>query len=359
MNRKFITTKTFGKFGRVGYFETRRGRVDTPTFMPDGTRGVVKTLNAEQVESTGVQVVLANTYHLHLQPGEDTVSKLGGLHEFGKWKGPILTDSGGFQVFSLGQHTKVTEEGVSFKDPVTGDKRLITPESSIQIQLKLGSDMFVAFDHLIGLDGASTSQVRDAFDRTHRWLERCLSEFNKLTATIDEAKRPMLFGVVQGGLDLNLRKKSLDIVQSLGVDGIAVGGLSVGETQAEMFKVLESLAPHYDSDRPRFLLGVGAPSDLRFAYEHGIDMADCVMPTRNARHATVWVGGDHKIHLTNRKFNDDKGPIDPACDCYACAMKYSKGFMRHQFKVGEPLAGSLASIHNLRYLSRICESYKT
>lgn len=360
----FRTYATFGKFGRVGEFTTRRGVVQTPTFMPDGTRGVVKSLLPEQVASTGVQVVLANTYHLHLAPGEQTVQELGGVHAFGGWKGPILTDSGGFQVFSLGKHTKITEEGVTFKDPATGDKHFISPEISMQIQLALGADMIVAFDHLTGLDETSKAKTLEAYERTHRWLDRCVAEFKRLTAAMQPAERPMLFGVVQGGLDLDLRLKSLQKVQETEVDGIAIGGLSVGETQAEMFTVLEALAPHYDPNRPRFLLGVGAPADLRYAYEHGIDMADCVLPTRNARHATVWVAGDslqnpdEKTHLTNAKFAKDPLPIDPTCDCYACTHGYSRAFLRHQFKVGEPLAGSLASIHNLRYLTRICESYK-
>jgi queuine tRNA-ribosyltransferase len=354
----FTTTSNFGKYGRAGEFETRRGAVKTPTFMPDGTRGVVKSLLPEQVATTGVQVVLANTYHLHLAPGEKTVQALGGVHGFGGWKGPILTDSGGFQVFSLGKHTKITEEGVTFADPKTGDKHFISPEISMQIQLALGADMIVAFDHLTGLDEKSKAKTLEAYERTHRWLDRCVAEFNRLTADMPVNERPMLFGVVQGGLDLDLRLKSLQKVQASSVDGIAIGGLSVGETQAEMFRVLEALAPHYDPNRPRFLLGVGAPADLRFAYEHGIDMADCVLPTRNARHATVWVQGDIKTHLTNAKFAEDPLPIDPTCDCYACKTGYSRAFIRHQFKVGEPLAGSLASIHNLRYLTRICEQYR-
>jgi len=344
---------------RAGKLITRRGVVNTPTFMPDGTRGVVKSLTAEQVAGTGIEIVLANTYHLHLQPGEQIVKKLGGLHEFGKWQGPILTDSGGFQVFSLSKLREITEEGVTFKHPVTGEMRLLTPEKSMQIQIELGSDMIVAFDHLIGLDDASPKDVQEAFDRTHRWLERCIKEFKLLTKGMKPAERPLLFGVVQGGLDLDLRKKSLEIVQNSDVDGIAIGGLSVGEPQAEMFKILEFLAPLYDPNRPHFLLGVGAPADLRYAFEHGIDMADCVLPTRNARHATVWVEGDRAIHLTNAKYIDDPEPIDPECDCYTCTNNYSKGFLRHQFKVGEPLAGSLASIHNLRYLQKIAESYQS
>jgi queuine tRNA-ribosyltransferase len=358
MKRHFITEKTFGTYGRAGYFTTRRGIVYTPTFMPDGTRGAVKSLTPEQVAATGVQVVLANTYHLHLQPGESVVAALGGLHEFTRWQGPMLTDSGGFQIFSLGKFTKVTEEGVSFKHPVTGEKRLITPESSIRIQLALGSDMIVAFDHLIGLEQQDEVKTKDAFDRTHRWLERCIAEFNLQTKHLSDKEKPLLFGVVQGGLDIDLRRKSLAMVQQSDVDGIAIGGLSVGETREEMRQVLEALAPHYDAGRPRFLLGVGTPEDLYIAIENGIDMLDCVLPTRNARHATVWAKNDEKLHLTNARFVDDNQPILQGCDCYACVHRFSKAFLRHQFKVGEPLAGTLASLHNIRYLIRICESYR-
>jgi queuine tRNA-ribosyltransferase len=324
--------------------------------MPDGTRGAVKGLLPEQVASTGVQVVLANTYHLHLQPGEKIIKDIGGLHEFGKWKGPILTDSGGFQVFSLSNLRKITEDGVYFRDPVKGDERFISPEKSMQIQFDLGSDMIVAFDHLIGLDNPSDKLVHEAYERTHRWLDRCIVEYNKLAK--DMTKPPMLFGVVQGGLNPELRKKSLEFIQSRGVQGIAIGGLSVGETHEEMVTVLEQLAPYYDPDRPRFLLGVGAPKDLRAAIENGIDMLDCVLPTRNARHATVWVEGDKSVHLTNSRFESDFGPVDNNCDCYSCSNGFSSSFLRHQFKVHEPLAGSLASMHNLRYLTRICESYR-
>jgi queuine tRNA-ribosyltransferase len=355
----FVLKQTNHDGSRQGVIHTRRGDVMTPTFMPDGTRGVIKSLEAHQVAATGIQVVLANTYHLHLQPGEQVIKKLGGVHGFGKWQGPILTDSGGFQVFSLSKLRKITEEGVIFKHPVTGEMRLITPESSIQIQLTLGSDMIVAFDHLTGLDEESRKDTLVAFERTHRWLDRCITEFKRLTSDIEPSKRPILFGVVQGGLDLELRKKSLEFIQNSDVGGIAIGGLSVGESKQEMYKVLEFLAPLYDdTGRPRFLLGVGDPPDLRYAIEHGIDMLDCVLPTRNARHATVWIEGDKKIHLTNAQFIEDPSPIDDTCDCHTCKSGYSKGFLRHQFKVGEPLAGSLASIHNLRYLQRICESYR-
>lgn len=344
---------------RAGELSTRAGKVLTPTFMPDGTRGAVKGMKPEDVLETGVQVVLANTYHLHMQPGEETVAALGGLHEFSRQTLPMLTDSGGFQVFSLAHINKITEDGVTFKDPKSGDTVFLSPEKSIQIQMKLGADMLVAFDDVTALDDAGRARTQEAFDRTHRWLERSLQEFQRLTKDMKPNERPLLFGVVQGGLDKDLRKKSLEIVQSLPVDGIAIGGLSVGESREEMHDMLAFLADHYDdSQRPRFLLGVGDPIDLRFAIEHGIDMLDCVLPTRNARHATAWVAGDKKIHLTNEKFKEDTEVIDPGCDCATCQSGYSKGFLRHQFKVGETLAGTLVSIHNIRYLQRICEDYR-
>jgi queuine tRNA-ribosyltransferase len=359
MSKIFTTTKIIGKYSRTGVLHTRAGNVTTPTFMPDGTRGAVKSLTPEQVTSTGVEIVLANTYHLHLNPGEKSLKKLGGLHQFARREGPMLTDSGGFQVFSLGKHTKITEEGVHFTDPKTGDKHFISPEKSIQIQLDLGADMIVAFDHLIGLgESVSENDIKDAFDRTHRWLERCIVEFKKLTKTMKDSEKPLLFGVVQGGLNLELRKKSLDIIQNSEADGIAIGGLSVGETREEMATVLEALAPFYRKDKPRFLLGVGTPEDLRIAVENGIDMLDCVLPTRNARHGVVWGKNDTRIHLTNEKFKEDSGVIEIGCDCYACVNGFSKSFLRHQFKSGDPLAGTLASIHNLRYMMRLCESYR-
>lgn len=366
----FHSNKKIGNYARTGILRTRAGIVNTPTFMPDGTRGAVKSLTPQQVTDTGVEVVLANTYHLHLAPSEEVISDLGGLHAFSNRKGPMLTDSGGFQVFSLGDHVKVSEEGVEFRDPKTGDRHFISPEKSIQIQMKLGADMIVAFDHLVGLDESVSEQdVEDAFHRTHRWLERCITEFKRLTADMvgpdddrygsDEPnQRPLLFGVVQGGLNLELRKKSLDIIQNSDVDGIAIGGLSVGETREEMRNVLEALAPLYRADKPRFLLGVGTPEDLKIAVENGVDMLDCVLPTRNARHATVWTKDSEKIHLTNEKFAQDPSVIDVDCDCYTCSQGFSKAFLRHQFKVSEPLAGTLASIHNLRHMMRLCEGYR-
>lgn len=343
---------------RSGMLKTRVGKVLTPTFMPDGTRGAVKSLSPGEVQSTGVQAVLANTYHLHLQPGEGVIQSLGGLHAFTKQSLPLLTDSGGFQVFSLAHVRKIEEEGVTFQDPVSGNTAFLSPEKSIQIQMKLGADMMVAFDDVVALDDKSRPRTREAFERTHRWLERSLAEFQRLTKDMKATDKPLLFGVVQGGLDKKLRRQSLDLVQALPVDGVAIGGLSVGESRKEMHDMLEFLAPMYDPKRSHFLLGVGDPVDIRFAIEHGIDMFDCVLPTRNARHGTAWISGDKKVHLTNEKFARDSNPIDPGCDCTTCTSGYSRGFLRHQFKVGEPLAGTLTSIHNIRYLQRICEEYR-
>jgi queuine tRNA-ribosyltransferase len=355
----FKETKKHGDYARSGTLVVRGYEIKTPTFMPDGTRGAVKSLTPEMVQSTGVQVVLANTYHLHLMPGEDVVARLGGLHAFSKQSLPMLTDSGGFQVFSLAHINKISEEGVTFKDPRTGDTVFLTPEKSIQIQMKLGADMIVAFDDVVSLEDSARGRTLEAFERTHRWLERSIAEYDRLTKGLAVEEKPLLFGVVQGGLNKALRQKSLEIVQSSSAGGIAIGGLSVGETREEMHEMLEFLAPLYDnSSRPRFLLGVGDPRDLRKAIECGIDMLDCVLPTRNARHGTVWTTGDKRLNLKSEIHKLSTNIIDDICDCYTCTKGFSRGFLRHQFKVGEPLAGTLASIHNIRHLQRICEEYR-
>jgi queuine tRNA-ribosyltransferase len=355
----FVESSKIGSFSRSGVLSVRGFSIPTPTFMPDGTRGAVKSLTPEMVQSTGVGVVLANTYHLHLMPGEDVVAKLGGLHTFTGQSLPLLTDSGGFQVFSLSHINKITEDGVTFKDPRTGDTVFLSPEKSMQIQMKLGADMMVAFDDVVSLDKQGRERTLEAFERTHRWLERSIAEFDRLTEGMSDEEKPLLFGVVQGGLDKKLRKSSLEIVQSSSVSGIAIGGLSVGESTEEMHDMLEFLAPLYDdSSRPRFLLGVGDPRDLRKAIECGVDMLDCVLPTRNARHGSVWVEGDKKMNLKSDVHSLVKETIDSGCDCYTCKTRFSRGFLRHQFKVGEPLAGTLASIHNIRYLQSICEKYR-
>ena len=353
----FTSNATINKHGRSGALSLRGFEVQTPLFMPVGTRGAVKSVSPDLVATTGAHIVLGNTYHLHLKPGEEVVNKLGGLHQFMNWKkGPILTDSGGFQVFSLAHTRKITEEGVTFRDPATGDKVFISPEVSMQIQVALGSDIIMAFDDLTGLGENDRYREKEAVERTHRWLERSVAEFARLTENVENP--PLLFGIVQGGLNKELRKSSLEFVQSQPVSGIAIGGLSVGEPIPEMYAMLEYLAPMYDQSRPHYLMGVGEPADLRFGIEHGIDMFDCVLPTRNARHGSVWVSGDKKINIKNQQFESDAGPIDTNCDCYSCVSGFSRGFLRHQLKIGEPLAGTLLSVHNLRYLQRITEGYR-
>ncbi len=354
----FAIEQQITTYARTGVMRFRGFEVRTPLFMPVGTRGAVKSVSPEQVASTGAQIILGNTYHLHLKPGERVVEQLGGLHEFMNWKkGPILTDSGGFQVFSLSHIRKITEEGVEFVDPATGDKIFISPEISMQIQVALGSDIIMAFDDLTGLSEHERHREKEAVERTHRWLERSVAEFTKITKDMDTP--PLLFGIVQGGLDKELRKQSLEFVQSQSVSGIAIGGLSVGEPIPEMYAMLEFLAPLYDPSRPHYLMGVGEPADLRKGIEHGIDMFDCVLPTRNARHGSVWIRGDKKLNLKNAGFELDRGVIDEGCDCYTCQQGFSRGFLRHQLKVGEPLAGTLLSVHNLRYLQRVTEEYRT
>lgn len=407
--------KNHGRYGRSGFLNTRSGRVLTPFFMPVGTRGAVKGVNTQQVAATGAPVLLANTYHLHLQPGEKLIKKSGGLHAFSRWEGPILTDSGGFQVYSLAKIRKITEEGVLFKDPVSGDEVYLTPEKSMKIQFDLGSDIILAFDDLTGLGAADRPRTAEAVARTHRWLIRCIAEFKRLTKDMEEQntsviqgdgrpgtgeqrskaymkyaeraaktvtkpgtpstsgvggsaakqdsavnnlRRPLLFGIVQGGLDHKLRQQSLNFVQSTSVDGIAIGGLAVGETRRQMYEMLDFLAPLYDPAKAHYLMGVGEPADLEYAINAGIDMTDCVLPTRNARHGSVWIGKNKKINLKNAGFAADTKPIDRGCDCQTCQTGYSRAYLRHLFKVNDPLAGNLSSIHNLRFLARLCEKYR-
>jgi len=356
--KTFEEIKTARNGSRSGKLRTRSGSALTPFFMPVATRAAVKGLQPEQVAATGAEVMLCNTYHLHLRPGEAIVKKLGGLHKFSGWSGPILTDSGGFQVFSLANIRRISENGVYFKDTQDGREVLITPEKSMQIQFDLGSDIIMAFDDLTGLSLEAIGRTEEAFERTHRWLERSITEFKKLTKNLPVSKKPLLFGIVQGGLDQKLRARSLELIQAQPVDGIAIGGLAVGEPRPQMYKMLKFLAPRYDVNRPRYLMGVGEPVDMRLAIENGIDMFDCVLPTRNGRHGQVWITGDKKLNLSNAIFTKDSKPIDSKCDCQTCQVGYSRAFIRHLLRVQDPLAGSLASIHNLHYLACLCEEYR-
>jgi queuine tRNA-ribosyltransferase len=344
---------------RVGELEFINTKVKTPTFMPVGTLATVKSLTPEQIHSTGAGIILGNTYHLDLQLGADVVKRGGGLANFSNWHGPTLTDSGGFQVYSLGKIRTITEDGVTFSASHNGDKIFISPEKSIQLQHDLGADIIMAFDDVVDLKSDIYRQ-QEAMERTHRWLERSVAEHKRLIA-VSKSKpiKPALFGIAQGGLDKKLRKASLEFVQSQEVAGVAIGGLSVGETRAQMHDMLEYLVQFYDDKRPRYLMGVGHPIDLRFGIEHGIDMFDCVLPTRNARHGTVWIGDDQQINLKNEKFKLDFTAVDPNCDCTTCQQVYTRSYIRHLLKAKESLAGTLLSIHNLRYVQRICEQYQT
>jgi len=347
----------------------RDQEIKFPTFMPVGTQGTVKGLTMEMVRSTGAQIVLGNTYHLHLTAGEDLVEQHGGLAEFSHWGGPMLTDSGGFQVFSLGGINKVTEEGVTFKNPKNGDKILLTPEKSIQIQHKLGADIIMAFDDVVSL-GDDGRDPKKAIGRTHRWLDRCIIEHKRLC--LERAKRaelratsyepPLLFGIFQGGLNKDLRKMSIEFVNSTGVDGVAIGGLSVGEPRPQMHEMLDFLEPIYDQTRPVYLMGVGHPIDFRYGIEHGVDMFDCVLATRNARHGAYWHGyankSDEQFSIKGKKFATDMSVLEDGCDCTTCEQAYTRAYIRHLVRSGEPLGGTLLSVHNLRYLQRISESYQ-
>lgn len=333
--------------------------VATPTFMPVGTQGTVKGMTMEMVRSTGAGIVLGNTYHLHLTAGEDLVNDSGGLAKFSHWDGPMLTDSGGFQVFSLGAINTVTEDGVLFKNPKNGDEIMLTPEKSMQIQHKLGADIIMAFDDVISL-GAGSRGAKEAMERTHRWLERCIVEHKRLKT--ESGRDVKLFGIFQGGLDQGLRQTSLDFVKSTDVDGVAIGGLSVGESREEMHDMLSFLSGKYDASRPVYLMGVGHPVDLRYGIEHGVDMFDCVLPTRNGRHGTFWhgieTGTDEQLSIKSQKFAVDQNVLEAGCDCRACEQQYTRAYIRHLIRSKEQLGGTLLSIHNLRYLQRICESYQ-
>jgi queuine tRNA-ribosyltransferase len=326
---------------RRGTLHTPRGVVELPAFMPVGTQGTVKGVDPGRLRGTGAQMVLANTYHLALRPGEETVAALGDLHDFMGWDGPILTDSGGFQVFSLADRMRVTEEGVQFKSHIDGALIDLTPERSIAIQQHLGSDLIMQLDHVVALPN-SPDVVVDAMRRSVRWAERC-----RKASTRDDQ---MLLAIVQGGLDPALRRESAAALAAMDFAGYAVGGLSVGELPAEMYAALDAVIPHLPVDRPRYLMGVGRPEDLVEAVGRGIDLFDCVMPTRNGRNALVFTDAG-PLRLRNAVHQRDREPLEANCPCPAC--RHSRGYLRHLFQAGEMLGPILASIHNLTYYQRL------
>ena len=326
---------------RRSRFTTPHGVVEMPAFMPVGTLGTVKGQTIDMVRQTGAQMVLSNTYHLSLRPGEQIVRDLGGLHGMMGWDGPILTDSGGFQVFSLAQMTKVTEQSATFQSHIDGSRIELSPERAIEIQEALGSDVAMVLDHVVKLPN-SREAIEDACARTLRWAKRCQ----------DAATRPdqAQFGIIQGGLDEELRKRNTDDLAELDFPGYAVGGLSVGEPPEDMYRMLDVTCPRMPVQKPRYLMGVGRPEDLLEAICRGIDLFDCVMPTRNGRNALVFTD-EGPLRLRNQKHQRDERPLEEDCPCLAC--RHSRGYLRHLFAAGEMLGPMLASHHNLTYYQRL------
>lgn len=331
---------------RSGIFHTPHGDLQTPVFAPVGTQATVKTLTTAQVEEAGATLVLANTYHLYLRPGDDLIAEMGGLHRFMGWPHPILTDSGGFQVFSLADNRQIDDDGVTFKSHIDGSLHRFTPEKSIHVQENLGADIIMAFDECADPNDYAYTQI--AMERTHRWAERCLHAKGRT----DQA----LFGIVQGGINPDLRAASAEFIASLGTPGIAIGGLSVGETKTEMYAMLDVVTSILPEDRPRYLMGVGTPEDLIEGIRRGVDIFDCVLPTRLARHHAVF-SPEGRLNLMNAAFARDERPIDADCDCYTC-YNFSRAYLRHLITAKELLAGTLLSIHNVRALIRLVEEIR-
>lgn len=340
----FKLLKTDGN-ARRGQLTLNHGVIETPIFMPVGTYGSVKAMSPLELNEIDAQIILGNTFHLWLRPGNDIIAKFGGLHEFMGWNQPILTDSGGFQVFSLGEMRKITEEGVHFSSPINGDKLFLSPEVSMQIQRVLNSDIVMQFDECTPyeIDGrpATTEEAAKSMRMSLRWAKRSMDEFNR------EENPNALFGIVQGGMFENLRDESLAGLEELDFHGVAIGGLSVGEPKEDMMRVLEHVGPRLPANKPHYLMGVGTPEDLVAGVASGIDMFDCVMPTRNARNGWLFTRfGDIKIK--NARYKDDKKPLDESCSCYAC-RNFSRAYLHHLHRTGEILGARLNTIHNLHY----------
>jgi len=346
MKYELITTDGRARRGRLTF---DRGTVETPAFMPVGTYGTVKGMTPEEVHDTGAEILLGNTFHLWLRPGQEVIRQHGDLHDFMNWSGPILTDSGGFQVFSLGKMRKIKEEGVYFRSPVNGDQVFLSPEVSMDIQYDLGSDIVMIFDECTAYP--ATEQEADvSMKLSLRWAERSRQRF-------DELQNPnALFGIIQGGCFEHLRDVSLDGLTKIGFDGYAIGGLAVGEPKDDMHRILEYIAPKIPEDKPRYLMGVGKPEDLVEGVRRGVDMFDCVMPTRNARNGHLFTT-DGVIKIRNAKHREDTSPLDAECDCYTC-KNYTRAYLYHLDKCGEILGARLNTIHNLRYYQRLMKGLR-
>ncbi|HKX90818.1 MAG TPA: tRNA guanosine(34) transglycosylase Tgt [Sphingomicrobium sp.] len=337
---------------RTGVIAMQRGEIRTPAFMPVGTAATVKAMRPEEVRASGADIILGNTYHLMLRPGAERVAKLGGLHEFMGWERPILTDSGGYQVMSLSELTKVTEDGVAFASHLDGSRHMLTPERSIEVQRLLDSDIVMAFDQLVPTT-ATAAQQREAMERSMRWAKRSRDEFDRGR---DHAARAALFGIQQGGLDQGMRKESADALIAIGFDGYAVGGLAVGEGQEAMFGCLDFAPGQLPADRPRYLMGVGKPDDVVGAVQRGIDMFDCVLPTRSGRTGQAFTA-DGPLNLRNARFAEDAEPIEPGCACPACAT-FSRAYVHHLVKSGEILGAMLMTQHNLWFYQRLVQGLR-
>ena len=339
MKYKLLASSGAARRGRLSF---ERGEVETPAFMPVGTYGTVKGMRPEEVADTGAQILLGNTFHLMLRPGTEIIRRHGDLHDFMNWQGPILTDSGGFQVFSLGDLRKITEAGVHFRSPVNGDKVFLGPEESMAVQRELGADIVMIFDECTPYP-ADRDQAAASMQLSLRWARRSRDAHADSPAA--------LFGIVQGGMYPDLRQESLDGLTEIGFDGYAIGGLSVGEPHEERIQVLDALRPLMPVDRPRYLMGVGTPEDIVEAVARGIDMFDCVLPTRNARNGHIFTSAG-VLRLRNARFRDDTAPLDPECDCYTC-KHYSRAYLYHLDKCNEILGAHLNTVHNLRYYQRL------
>ncbi|MDK9719220.1 MAG: tRNA guanosine(34) transglycosylase Tgt [Trichlorobacter sp.] len=323
---------------RTGIIATPHGEIQTPIFMPVGTSASVKAMRPENLKDAGAQIILSNTYHLYLRPGHRLVEQMGGLHKFMAWDRPILTDSGGFQVYSLTELRKITEEGVKFRSHIDGSMHLLTPELSIRIQESLGADIIMCFDECPPAE-ADRKYVERSLAMTTRWAGRCKDAHSR----IDQ----LLFGIVQGGRFADLRQRSLQELQEIGFDGYALGGLSVGETKPVMHEVMDACSDLLPPDHPRYIMGIGTPEDLVEAVWRGYDMFDCVMPTRNARNGMLFTS-QGRLNIKRKQYEDDQGPIDPTCDCYVC-QTYSRAYLRHLFRSGEILSSMLNTHHNIAW----------
>ena len=335
---KFFITN-FDGATRTGILETARGNINTPAFMPVGTQGTVKALSPEELKSMGAEIILSNTYHLYLRPGHEIIRTLGGLHKFMNWDRPILTDSGGFQVFSLASLRKIREDGVEFRSHIDGSLHFLGPEKAMEVQVMLGSDIAMAFDECTPYP-AEYSYAEKSLELTTRWARKC-KEY------LSTSQSPSLFGIVQGGMYKELRDRSIRELADIGFDGYAVGGLSVGESKEEMYEIIRFIAPLMPANSPRYLMGVGDLTDVLTAVENGFDMFDCVMPTRNARNGTLFTGSG-RISIKRTEFKSDAGPLDPDCSCYTC-RNYSRAYLRHLFLAKEILAMRLNTLHNVHF----------